>query len=134
MVPRNARPHRRTAAALAGLAAVTVAIPLLTGCGAVQKAMDCANTATAVVDSVDKLQRATRNVDNPQEAQQALDDIDRNLDKVKATADDPELTRAIGNMNDGVKDARTALDNNKAPDVTPIVDAAGELTSICTPG
>ncbi|MEV0370745.1 hypothetical protein AB0I10_13080 [Streptomyces sp. NPDC050636] len=134
--PRQLHQHRRPAtAALATLAAVTLAVPLLSSCGAVNKAMDCANTATAIVDSVDKLQKAVGSaLDNPQEAKEALDAIDKNLDKVSKSTDDPELSKAIDKMNTGVKNARTDIDNAKAPDLKPISDAAGEITNVCTPG
>ncbi|MEU8681827.1 hypothetical protein [Streptomyces sp. NPDC048611] len=133
---RRSLPQRRPAAtALVALAAASLAIPLLSGCGAVEKAMDCANTASSVVDAVDKLQKAADNaVNDPQKAQQALDDIDTNLRKLSKDASDPELSKAIDKANDGIKAARKDLDNNKAPDIQPIVDGTGEMTKICTPG
>ncbi|MFE1176699.1 hypothetical protein [Streptomyces sp. NPDC058773] len=129
-------PQRRPAAtALVALAAATLAIPLLSGCGAVQKAMDCANTASSVVDAVDKLQQAADNaVSEPQKTEQALDDIDKNLRKLSKESSDADLSKAIDKTNEGIKAARKDLDNNKAPDIQPIVDGTGEMTKICTPG
>ncbi|AWN27449.1 hypothetical protein [Streptomyces sp. NEAU-S7GS2] len=130
------RPQRRPATtALAALAAATLAIPLLSACGAVQKAMDCAHTASSVVSAVDKLQQAADTaVSDPQKTQQALDDIDAKLRKLSKDASDPDLSKAIDKTNDGIKAARKDLDNNKAPDIQPIVDGTGEMTKICTPG
>ena len=136
MAQRTRRRHRRPAAtALAALTVAALAIPALTACGAVQKAMDCANTASAVADSVGKLQDAVGNaVDRPDDARKALDDIDTKLDKVSDSASDPELSKAVDRMNTGIKDVRKDLDAAKAPDITPITDAAGDMTKICTPG
>ncbi|MGW2922403.1 hypothetical protein ACWDBF_31690 [Streptomyces angustmyceticus] len=130
------RPHRRPAVtALATLTAATLAIPLLSACGAVNKAMDCAHAATSAVNAVDKLQQAADNaLTDPQKTEQALDNIDSNLKKLSKDADDPALSKAVDKTNDGIKAARQALDNNKAPDIQPIVDGTSEMTKICTPG
>ncbi|MFD3420807.1 hypothetical protein [Streptomyces decoyicus] len=135
MAPRTRRHRRPATTALAALAAATLAIPLLSACGAVQKAMDCAKTATSVVNAVDKLQQAADNsLTDPQKAQQALDNIDANLKKLSKEANDPDLSKAVDKTNNGIKAARKDLDNNKAPDIQPIVDGAREMTNICTPG
>jgi len=135
MAPRTPRTRRTAAPALAALAAATLAIPVLSGCGAVQKAVDCAKTATSVVNAADKLQQPADNaLIDPKKTQQALDNIDSNLRKLSDEASDPELSKAIDKANKGIKDARKAIENNKAPDIQPIVDGAGEMTKICTPG
>ncbi|MET7795272.1 hypothetical protein [Streptomyces decoyicus] len=135
MAPRTRRHRRPATTALAALAAATLAIPLLSACGAVQKAMDCAKTATSVVNAVDKLQQAADNsLTDPQKAQQALDNIDANLKKLSKEANDPDLSKAVDKTNNGIKAARKDIDNNKAPDIQPIVDGAREMTNICTPG
>ncbi|MEU6326589.1 MULTISPECIES: hypothetical protein [unclassified Streptomyces] len=135
MAPRTRRHRRPAATAAAALAVASLAIPLLTSCGAVQKAMDCAKTATSVVNAVDKLQQAADNsLTDPQKAEQALDNIDANLRKLSKEANDPELSKAVDKTNDGIKAARKDLDNNKAPDIQPIVDGAHDMTRICTPG
>ncbi|MGW1378281.1 hypothetical protein ACWD6P_28970 [Streptomyces sp. NPDC002446] len=135
MAPRTSPTRRPATTALAALAAATLAIPLLSACGAVQKAVDCAKTATSVVNAVDKLQQAADNaLTDPQESEQALDNIDKNLRKLSDESNDPELSKAIDKTNNGIKDARKALADNKAPDIQPIVDGTSEMTKICTPG
>ncbi|MEU5213775.1 hypothetical protein [Streptomyces sp. NPDC020742] len=135
MAPRTSRTRRPAVPALAALAAATLVIPLLSGCGAVQKAVDCAKTATSVVNAADKLQQAADNaLTDPQKTEQALDNIDANLKKLSNEANDPDLSKAIDKTNQGIRDARKALDANKAPDIQPIVDGASEMTKICTPG
>ncbi|GAA2316082.1 hypothetical protein OHT20_24755 [Streptomyces caniferus] len=135
MAPRPRRHRRPVTTALAALAAATLAIPLLSACGAVNKAMDCAHAATSAVNAVDKLQQAADNaLTDPQKAEQALDKIDSNLQKLSKDADDPALSKAVDKTNNGIKAARKALDNNKAPDIQPIVDGTSEMTRICTPG
>ncbi|UKY50487.1 hypothetical protein [Streptomyces inhibens] len=135
MAPRTRRHRRPATTALAALAAATLAIPLLSACGAVQKAMDCAKTATAVVNAVDKLQQAADNaLLDPDKAEEALDKIDKSLKKVSTESSDPELSKAIDKVNNGIKDARKDIKNKKAPDIKPIIDGTGEMTKICTPG
>ncbi|AJC58141.1 hypothetical protein [Streptomyces sp. 769] len=132
---RRLRPRRPAATALAALAAATLALPLLSACGAVQKAMDCTHTATALVDGVDTLRTAAdKAADDPQGADKALDALDADLRKLSASTDDPELSKAIDKMNGGIKDARTALRDHKAPDLTPIGQATSDITAACTPG
>ncbi|MFB7635142.1 hypothetical protein ACFC0M_29895 [Streptomyces sp. NPDC056149] len=136
-----ARPHRRpsprrpAAQALAVAAVLALATPALAACSAVQKAVDCAKTATAVVNGVDKLNKAAdRALDDPEEANRALDALDADLKKLSASAHDPELREAVGKMNGGIKEARTAVENNKAPNLAPIGEAASRITAVCTPG
>lgn len=134
MAPSTLRP-RPTPLALAALAAATLTVPFLTSCGAVQKAVDCAKTATSVVNAVDKLQQAADNaLTDPKKTQQALDNIDSNLRKLSNEANDPELSKAIDKTNAGIKNARKDIENNKAPDIQPIVDGTSRMTKICTPG
>lgn len=135
MSPHPRHRRRPTATALTALAAGALAIPLLAACGALDTAVSCAKTATAVVDSVDKLQQAAGNAaENPQDAEKALNDIDKNLDKLGDSTGDPDLTKAVDKMHQGIENARQAVEQNKNPDLQPIADAAGELTKVCTPG
>ncbi|WP_399090396.1 hypothetical protein ACGH2B_18100 [Streptomyces sp. BBFR2] len=134
---RSTRPHRRrpVATVLAALAATALAIPALTGCGAVDTAMDCARTATAVVNGVDKLQKTAQGAaDNPEQTEKALDGLDRDLKGIGDATGDPDLTKALKSMNDGIDNARKALQDGKDPDLQPLADAAGELTKVCSPG
>ncbi|MCK7623983.1 hypothetical protein MUU72_12885 [Streptomyces sp. RS10V-4] len=134
--PRHRPRLRRPAAsALAALAAAALAIPALSACSAVQKAMDCAKTATAVVNGVDKLQKAAGDaLDDPQETTKALDDLDGKLQQLSKSAHDPELSKAVGDMNQAIKDARRAVEADRAPNLKPIGDAATRITTQCTPG
>ncbi|WP_411127312.1 hypothetical protein [Streptomyces sp. x-19] len=132
---RHLRPRRPTATALAALAAASIALPLLTACGAVQRAVDCTHTATALVDGVDKLHTAAdKATDDPQEATKALDALDADLHRLSASTDDPELAGAVDTMSTGIKNARQALADDEAPDLTPIGTSLGRITSACTPG
>ncbi|WP_368397190.1 hypothetical protein [Streptomyces sclerotialus] len=130
------RPARRTAVtAASAVAAITLAVPVLSGCGAVETALDCAQTAATVGKNVDELQQAfSGGAENPAEAQQALDKIDKNLDELGDTSDNADIGKAVDDLSRGVKDAQQALDQGKTPDTAPIEAAASELTKICTPG
>ncbi|MER6050263.1 hypothetical protein ABT168_22925 [Streptomyces sp. NPDC001793] len=129
------RPHRPAAALLAATAATALALPLLTSCDTVRNAVDCAHTAGAVVDGADKLRKAADHaLDDPKETDRLLDGLDTDLKNLAASAHDPGLSKAIGRMKNGIAQARTALDHDQAPDLAPISRAAGEITTVCTPG
>ncbi|MET9959066.1 hypothetical protein ABZ128_08265 [Streptomyces sp. NPDC006326] len=122
------------------IAAVAVAavltVPALTSCDAISTAMDCANTAVAITNGVNDLQQAVSNAGNsPQDAQNALNQIETNLKKIGDQTDNTDLGKAIDSMNTAVKNVRTSIDSgNPTPDVTPVADAAKELSKVCTPG
>ncbi|MFD9728092.1 hypothetical protein [Streptomyces sp. NPDC059072] len=129
---RKLRKHRIAAVTLA--AALT--IPALTSCDAISTAMDCANTAVAITDGANDLQQAVSNAGNsPQDAQNALNQIETNLKKIGDQTDNADLSKAINSMNTAVKNVRTAIEQgNATPDITPVADAASELSKVCTPG
>ncbi|GAA2337976.1 type IV secretion system protein [Streptomyces kunmingensis] len=128
-----ARRHRRIAV-LAAAVALT-AVPAVVGCSAVDKALDCVQTADAIADSVTDLQQAVENAANdPGQADEALASIDKNLDKIGDKTDNADVSKAVGDLNTAVDNVRTAIKNgDETPDVTPVTDAAGELTKVCTP-
>ncbi|MFI7383005.1 hypothetical protein [Streptomyces sp. NPDC049813] len=128
-----ARRHRRTAllAAAVALTAATAA----TGCSAVDKALDCVQTADAIADSVTDLQQAVENAANdPGRTDEALASIDANLDNIGDKTDNADVSQAVSDLGRAVDNVRTAVRNgDETPDVTPVTDAAGELTKVCTP-
>ncbi|MET9498226.1 hypothetical protein [Streptomyces sp. NPDC006552] len=128
-----ARRHRRTA--LLAAAVALTALPAAAGCSAVDKALDCVQTADAIADSVTDLQQAVENAANdPGQADEALASIDTNLDSIGDKTDDADVSRAVGDLDKAVDNVRTAIKNgDETPDVTPVTDAAGELTKVCTP-
>ncbi|WP_329134685.1 hypothetical protein [Streptomyces sp. NBC_00670] len=129
-----ARRHRRRTAAFA-VAAVLVAVPAAVGCDAVNKALDCVQTADAIADSVTDLQQAVENASNdPTQTDESLDAIEKNLDKIGDKTDDADVNKAVDDLRDAVSNVRTAVRNgDETPDVSPVTDAAGELTKVCTP-
>ncbi|HZG04989.1 MAG TPA: hypothetical protein VE546_15705 [Streptomyces sp.] len=123
--------HRTT---LTALVSAALALPLL-GCSAVENALDCANTAVVVVDSANALQQAVADgVENPAEVDQSLDRIDKNLDKIIENTDNSDITKVAEDLQQAADNVREAVDQGKAPDVGPVVDAADELSQVCTPG
>ncbi|MFE0578213.1 MULTISPECIES: hypothetical protein [unclassified Streptomyces] len=122
------------------IAAVAVAavltIPALSACDAISTAMDCANTAVAITDGANDLQQAVSQAgDSPQNAMNALDQIETNLKKIGDQTDNADLGKAIDSMNSAVKNVRTAIESgNPTPDITPVADAASEISKVCTPG
>ncbi|MCF3120625.1 hypothetical protein IPZ68_13070 [Streptomyces arenae] len=127
--------HRRIATTVA---AVLIAVPAgvgLIGCSAVDKALDCVQTADTIADSVTDLQQAVENAgDNPAEADKALDDIGKNLDKIGDKTDNADINKAVDDLDKAVDNVRDSIKNgDSTPDVSPVTDAAGELTKVCTP-
>ncbi|MEU6660973.1 hypothetical protein [Streptomyces sp. NPDC046821] len=126
--------HRHRTAALA-VTAVLIAIPAAVGCGAVDKALDCVHTADSIADSVTDLQQAVENAANdPGQADKALNSIDKNLGKISDKTGNADISKAVDDLSTAVNNVRTAIKNgDRTPDITPVTDAAGELTKVCTP-
>ncbi|MFF2994916.1 hypothetical protein ACFVTC_10110 [Streptomyces sp. NPDC057950] len=126
--------HRRRTAAIAVTAAL-VALPAAVGCDAVNKALDCVQTADAIADSVTNLQQAVENAANdPTQTDQSLNAIEQNLGKIGDKTDNADVNKAVDDLGKAVDNVRTAVRNgDDTPDISPVTDAAGELTKVCTP-
>lgn len=129
------RRRRRIAATAAAVAAFGLTAGLTTGCDAVNKALDCVQTADAIADSVTELQQAVQNASNdPTQLEESLDSIDKNLTKIGDTTDNTDVNKAVDDLTAAVGNVRTAVKNgDETPDLSPVTDAAGELTKVCTP-
>ncbi|MYY81078.1 MULTISPECIES: hypothetical protein [unclassified Streptomyces] len=127
--------HRRIATAVVTALIVIPAGVGLVGCDAVSKALDCVQTADTIADSVTDLQQAVEKAgDDPAAADRALDDIGKNLDEIGDKTDDADVNKAVDDLEKAVDNVRDAVDRGDAtPDVSPVTDAAGELTKVCTP-
>ncbi|EXU63230.1 MULTISPECIES: hypothetical protein [Streptomyces] len=131
MAPRHR--HRRTTA-LTALAAVALAVPVTVGCSAVEKALDCAQLAVEISNDVDNLQDAlTGAAVDPQQADKILDSLDKDIDKVGDRTDNADVGKAIDDLQKAVDNVQKSVDSGKDPDLTPVKDAAGELTNVCSP-
>lgn len=127
--------HRRIAIAITS---VLIAVPAgvgLVGCSAVEKALDCVQTADAIAESVTDLQQAVEKAgDDPAQADEALDAIDKNIDEIGDKTDDTDVNKAVDDLDKAVGNVRDSIDKGDAtPDLSPVVDSAGELTKVCTP-
>ncbi|MEU2339706.1 hypothetical protein ABZ608_40270 [Streptomyces sp. NPDC013172] len=129
------RRGRRTTAIAAAAATTALAAALLTGCGTVDTALDCVQTADSIADGVTGLQQAVENAaDDPTRTDASLDAIQRNLKKIGDRTDDTDVNKAVDDLQRAVDNVRAEIRNGDAtPDVTPVTDAAGELTKVCTP-
>ncbi|MFF4306465.1 hypothetical protein [Streptomyces sp. NPDC001601] len=130
---RRGRRRVTTIAVMAATTALTAA--LLAGCGSVNTALDCVRTADSIADGVTALQQAVENAANdPTRTDAALDSIQQNLRKIGDRTDDTDVNKAVDHLQQAVDNVRTAVRNgDSTPDVTPVTDAAGELTKVCTP-
>ncbi|AVH58520.1 MULTISPECIES: hypothetical protein [Streptomyces] len=125
--------NRRRTAAIA-VAVALIALPAAVGCDAVNKALDCVQTADSIADSVADLQQAVENAANdPTQTDDALNSIEQNLDKIGDKTDNADVNKAVDDLNEAVSNVRTAIKNgDETPDISPVTDAAGELTKVCT--
>ncbi|MFF3988954.1 hypothetical protein ACFY0B_30745 [Streptomyces sp. NPDC001797] len=130
---RRGRRRVTTIAVVAATTALTAA--LLAGCGSVNTALDCVRTADSIADGVTALQQAVENAANdPTRTDAALYSIQQNLRKIGDRTDDTDVNKAVDHLQKAVDNVRTAVRNgDSTPDVTPVTDAAGELTKVCTP-
>ncbi|MCF3135110.1 hypothetical protein [Streptomyces olivochromogenes] len=130
------RPRRARLTAIAAVAAAAaLTAGLTTGCDAVNKALDCVQTADNIADSVTDLQQAVENAANdPTQTDESLASIERNLDKIGDKTDNADVNKAVDDLGKAVDNVRTAIKNgDETPDISPVTDAAGELTKVCTP-
>jgi hypothetical protein len=132
--PRPHRRHRTLIAATTAAAALGLALTA-TGCAAVDKALDCVQTADSIADSVTDLQQAVRNAANdPTQTQESLTAIENDLDSIGDRSDNADVNKAVDHLQAAVANVRTAIENgDESPDLSPVTDAAGELTKVCTP-
>ncbi|MFF7237396.1 hypothetical protein [Streptomyces collinus] len=128
------RRRGRLTAVAAVVATAVLTTGLTTGCDAVNKALDCVHTADSIADGVTDLQQAVENAGNdPAQADASLDSIEKNLRKIGDKTDDADVNQAVDHLDQAVRNVRTALKNgDHTPDVSPVTDAAGELTKVCT--
>ncbi|CAL9366189.1 hypothetical protein SUDANB171_00769 [Streptomyces sp. enrichment culture] len=131
MVKRMTRPVALTFAAGAAL----VAALTTTGCAAVDKAMDCVRAADTIAGQVDDLQRSVEQVsDDPTQLDTSLTEIDGTLTDLGDKTSDADVSQAVENLKEAVGNMQTAVaEGDTSPDMTPLRDAVGELTNVCTP-
>ena len=134
MAASRHRRLRRTVTAVATVATIALTAGLTTGCDAVDKALDCVRTADAIADSVTELQQAVENADDPTQWEESLNSIDKNLDRIGDQTDNTDVNQAVDDLGKAVDNVRTSVENgDETPDLSPVTDAAGELTKVCTP-
>ncbi|MBT2382629.1 hypothetical protein [Streptomyces sp. ISL-11] len=124
--------RRRTGAAVA-LAAAALALPLAVGCSAAQKAVDCARLGIEISNDVDDLQRAvTDTANDPDQADKILDTLEKDTKKLKEKTNSTDVGKALDHLQTAVTNTRDAVRQDRTPDLTPLKDAAAELTKVCT--
>ncbi|WEO97164.1 hypothetical protein A6P39_025860 [Streptomyces sp. FXJ1.172] len=126
--------RRRLTAVAAVVATAVLTAGLTTGCDSVDKALNCVQTADSIADSVTALQQAVESAANdPTRADTSLDAIEKNLGKIGDKTDHADVNKAVDHLKQAVGNVRTAIKNgDRTPDVSPVTDAAGELTKVCT--
>ncbi|MFJ9443897.1 hypothetical protein ACIRRH_18775 [Kitasatospora sp. NPDC101235] len=122
---------RPTALAVAGLIAI---LPLsMVSCSAAQKALDCGNTAVRITGDIADVTKAYDNASNDSVvAGKALQKLKNDLDQVGKNSKNTDVAKAVTDLQKQVENVQRAADKNEVPDLKPLGDAAGNLTSICT--
>ncbi|GAV44946.1 hypothetical protein [Streptomyces acidiscabies] len=135
MAALRRRRGRRTAIAAAAAAVALTMGFTTTGCDAVNKALDCVQTAETVADSVTDLQQAVENAaTDPTQLDESLASIDKDLNTLGDKTDDADVNKAVDGLREAVTNVRSSVDSgDRTPDLSPLTDAAGELTKVCTP-
>jgi hypothetical protein len=134
MAAASRRSRRSRIAVATTVAVIGLTAGLVTGCDAVDKAIDCVQTADTIADSVTGLQQAVENAANdPTQTDQSLNSIEKDLDKIGDKTDNADVNKAVDDLRKAVDNVRTAVKNgDNTPDISPVTDAAGELTKVCT--
>ncbi|MEU1310747.1 hypothetical protein ABZ419_17920 [Streptomyces cinnamoneus] len=124
-------PARRHPHALAALA--LLALPLAVGCSAAQKAVDCARLGVEITDDVNDLQQTvTDSANGSGQTGKVLDALDQDTRKLKDKTNNTDVGKALDHLQQAITNVREAVSRNATPDLTPLKDAAGELTKVCT--
>ncbi|MEU8921016.1 hypothetical protein AB0D10_08765 [Kitasatospora sp. NPDC048545] len=122
---------RPTALAVAGLIAI---LPLsMVSCSAAQKAIDCGNTAVKITGDIADVTKAYDNASNDSAAAgKALQKLKGDLDQVGRNSKNTDVAKAVTDLQKQVENVQRAADRNEVPDLKPLGDAAGNLTTVCT--
>ncbi|MEU1290315.1 hypothetical protein ACFWP2_13025 [Kitasatospora sp. NPDC058444] len=122
---------RPAALAVAGLIAI---LPLsMVSCSAAQKALDCGNTAVRITGDIADVTQAYDNASNDSAAAgKALQKLKNDLDQVGKNSKNTDVAKAVTDLQKQVENVQRAADRNEIPNLKPLGDAAGNLTSVCT--
>ncbi|GAA2229166.1 hypothetical protein GCM10010232_14240 [Streptomyces amakusaensis] len=117
------------------LATAALIVPITVGCSAIDKALDCVDTAKAVTTSVGQLTEAVGSAaEDPTKAREALDSIDKELKELGDKTDNADVKKAGDDLGAAVDNVRKSIEGGDVtPDITPVTDAAAEMTKVCSP-
>ncbi|GAA3877440.1 hypothetical protein [Streptomyces sedi] len=111
-----------------GTLAITAALGTL-GCD-LDRAVDCGRLALDVSSSVETLGRAIDG-DDPTGFVDAADEAERDLDELTDDVSDTDVRAAAESVGDALANVRDGVADGESPDLSPLSDAADELTSAC---
>ncbi|MER8102759.1 hypothetical protein ACFV84_14345 [Kitasatospora sp. NPDC059811] len=122
---------RPAALAVAGLIAI---LPLsMVSCSAAQKAIDCGNTAVRITGDLADVTSAYGNASNDSAAAaKALEKLRTDLNQVGRNSKNTDVAKAVADLQKQADKVQQAVDKKEVPDLKPLGDAAGNLTSVCT--
>ncbi|MFC8453324.1 hypothetical protein [Kitasatospora sp. NPDC057223] len=127
-------PQSITRPATLAVAALIAILPLsAVSCSAAQKALDCGNTAVRISGDIADVTSTFNNASNDAAAAgAALQKLKNDLDQLGKNSKNTDVAKAITDLNTQVTKVQQAVDANEVPDLKPLGDAAGNLTSVCT--
>ncbi|MQS12409.1 hypothetical protein F7Q99_08940 [Streptomyces kaniharaensis] len=122
---------RPAALAVAGL---IIILPLsAVSCSAAQKALDCGTTAARVTGDIADVTSAYSNASNDSAtAGKALQKLKNDLDQLGRNSKNTDVVKAVNDLKTQADKVQQAVDKKEVPDLKPLGDAAGNLTSVCT--
>jgi hypothetical protein len=121
---------RRTA--LLAAAALLATLPLTAACASAQKALDCGKLALQISADVADVQTAAVNFPNePERLGTELDKLTKDLDQLGGQASNADVKQAVTDLRTQADNIRQAVESQQAPDVAPLVSAAGNLSTVC---
>ncbi len=127
-------PQSITRPATLAVAALIAILPLsAVSCSAAQKALDCGNTAVKISGDIADVTSTFNNASNDAAAAgAALQKLKNDLDQLGKNSKNTDVAKAIADLNTQVTKVQQAVDAKQVPDLEPLGDAAGNLTSVCT--
>jgi hypothetical protein len=127
-------PQSITRPATLAVAALIAILPLsAVSCSAAQKALDCGNTAVRISGDIADVTSTFNNASTDAAAAgAALQKLKNDLDQLGKNSKNTDVAQAITDLNTQVTKVQQAVDANEVPDLKPLGDAAGNLSSVCT--
>ncbi|MDB1089525.1 hypothetical protein PJ985_18355 [Streptomyces sp. ACA25] len=99
-----------------------------------ERTVECGKLAAAVVRSIDELGRAADDAIDAEDFGEFTAAVEKEVEELQESTGDAEVAAAAESVLDALDEIAQAAENDTEPDLSPLGDAADELTAICSPG